>query len=60
MHEEIAVQLGVTQPNISGRLKAMGMIRKVGYWVPYKVLLSIWWDQLGVLYHELLKRNETN
>ena len=124
--EEVAKTLGVDQSTISKRLKAMGMIRKVGHWVPYelkprdverrfmaceqllqrhkrkgflhrivtgdekwvhydnpkrratygypghaststsaqnihglKVMLCIWWDQLGVVYYELLKPNET-
>lgn len=123
---ELAESLGVTQPAICHRLKAMGMIRKVGNWVPYqlkqrdverrfftceqllqrqkrkgflhrivtgdekwvhydnpkrratygypghassstgkpnihgeKIMLCIWWDQLGVIYYELLKPNET-
>lgn len=123
---ELAEALGVNQPTISKRLKALGMIRKVGNWVPYelkprdverrfftceellkrqkrkgflnrivtgdekwikydnpkrratygypghaststarpnihaeKVMLCIWWDQLGVVYYELLKPNET-
>lgn len=34
--EELANTLGVTQQTISHRLKAMGMIRKVGNWVPYE------------------------
>ena len=124
--EELAKSLGVTQQAISFRLTAMGMIRKVGHWVPHelkprdverrfmaceqllqrhkrkgflhrivtgdekwvhydnprrkgtwgypghtssstaaqnihglKVMLCIWWDQLGVVYYELLKPNET-
>lgn len=124
--EELGKTLGVTQQAISHRLKAMGMIRKVGNWVPYelkprdverrfftceqllqrqerkgflhrivtgdekwihydnpkrratwgypghassstakanihgeKIMLCIWWDQLGVVYYELLKPNET-
>jgi len=124
--EELAEILGVTQPAISNRLKAMGMVQKQGNWVPYelkprdverrfftceqllqrhhrkrflhrivtgdekwirydnpkrrktwgypghaatstakpnihgkKLLLCIWWDQLGVIYYELLQPNET-
>lgn len=124
--EELAAALGVNQPAISKRLKALGMIRKVGHWVPYelrprdverrfftceellkrhirkgfldrivtgdekwihydnpkrkatygypghattstanpnihglKIMLCIWWDQLGVVYYELLQPNET-
>ena len=124
--EELANTLGVAQQTISDRLKAMGMIRKVGHWVPYelkprdverrfcmsemllerykkksflhrivtgdekwihydnpkrratygypghasssaaapnihgqKIMLCIWWDQLGVVYYELLQPNET-
>lgn len=123
--DELAKILGVTQQAISNRLKAMGMIRKVGHWVPYelkprdverrfftskqllerhkrkgflhrivtgdekwvhynnpkrratygypghassstavqnihglKVMLCIWWDQLGVVYYELLQPSE--
>ncbi|UYV84354.1 hypothetical protein LAZ67_X001923 [Cordylochernes scorpioides] len=58
----------------------MGMIQKVGNWVPYelkpkdvehhffmngqaiihgdKIMLCIWWDQLGVVYYELQQPNE--
>lgn len=121
----LAQTLGVAQPTISLRLKAMGMIRKVGNWLPYdlkprdverrlftceqllqrqerkgflhrivtgdekwvhydnpkrratygypghatsstakpnihgaKIMLCIWWDQLGVVYYELLQPNE--
>lgn len=124
--EELANTLGVAQQTISDRLKAMGMIRKVGHWVPYqlkprdverryftckqllqrykrksflhrivtgdekwvhydnpkrratygypghassstaaqnihgqKVMLCVWWDQLGVVYYELLQPNDT-
>lgn len=124
--EELAKTLGVDQSTISRRLTAMGMIRKVGHWVPYelkprdierrfftseqllqrhkrkgflhrivtgdekwvhydnpkrratygypghaststavqnihglKVMLCIWWDQLGVVYYELLQPSET-
>ncbi|VVC35246.1 Ribonuclease H-like domain,Winged helix-turn-helix DNA-binding domain [Cinara cedri] len=35
--EELAKSLGVAQQTISDRLKAMGMIRKVGHWVPYEL-----------------------
>lgn len=35
--EELAKTLGVAQQTISDRLKAMGMIRKVGHWVPYEL-----------------------
>jgi len=27
--------------------------------IPMKLLLCIWWDQLGVVYYELFKPNET-
>ena len=33
--EHLAEQLGATQQSISSRLKAMGMIQKLGTWVPY-------------------------
>lgn len=123
---ELETSLGVAQQTISDRLKAMGMIRKVGHWVPYelkprdverrfftceqllqrhkrksflhrivsgdekwvhydnpkrratygypghassstavqnihglKLMLCIWWDQLGVIYYELLQPNKT-
>lgn len=35
--DELANTLGVAQQTISDRLKAMGMIRKVGHWVPYEL-----------------------
>lgn len=124
--KELAKTLGVTQQAISHRLKEMGMIRKIGNWVPYdlkprdverrfftceqllqrqkrkgflhrivtgdekwiqydnpkrratygypghassstakpnihgqKIMLCIWWDQVGVVYYELLNPNET-
>lgn len=124
--DELAETLGVTQQAISNRLKNMGMVQKLGTWVPYelkprdverrlctceqllqrqkrkgflhriitgdekwirydnpkrkkswgkaghaptsiakpnihgqKLMLCIWWDQLGVIYYELLQPNET-
>ena len=35
--EELAESLGVTQKAISKRLKTMGMIQKLGNWVPYEL-----------------------
>ena len=35
--DELARTLAVTQQAISHRLKAMGMVRKVGHWVPYEL-----------------------
>ncbi|EGI62180.1 Mariner Mos1 transposase [Acromyrmex echinatior] len=35
--KELARSLGMTQPAISKRLKAMGMIQKQGNWVPYEL-----------------------
>ena len=35
--EELAESLGVTQKNISKRLKVMRMIQKQGNWVPYEL-----------------------
>lgn len=35
--EELATTLGVTHQAISKRLKAMGMVHKVGNWVPYEL-----------------------
>lgn len=124
--EELAEALAVDRTTVCKRLQQLGMIRKVGNWVPYelkprdverrffaceqllerqkrkgilhrivtgdekwirydnpkrratygypghaststarpnihaeKVMLCIWWDQLGVVYYELLKPNET-
>ena len=34
---ELANTLGVAQQTISDRLKAMGIIRKVGHWLPYEL-----------------------
>ena len=121
--EELALALDVTQASVSKRLKKMGMVQKLSYWVPHelterqqenrktmceillqrhsilhrivtgdekwihydnpkrlkawvkagepgpstpkrnihgsKVMLCIWWDQLGVVYYELLKTGQT-
>lgn len=124
--QELANSLGVTQQAVSHRLKCLGMIQKLGHWVPYelkprdierrlftceqllqrqkrkgflhrivtgdekwihydnpkrkkswglpghaststakpnihdsKLMLCIWWDQLGVVYYELLQPSET-
>lgn len=35
--QKLAELLGVSQPAISKRLKALGMIRKQGKWVPYEL-----------------------
>lgn len=35
--EELAISLGVSQPAISKRLKALGFIQKVGNWVPHEL-----------------------
>jgi len=123
---ELGATLNVTQPCVSQRLKALGLILKQGYWVPHelrerdierrkticemllerqtrkgflhriitgdekwisydnrkrkagwvkpgelvpstpkpnihglKTMLCIWWDQKGVIYHELLEQSET-
>jgi len=42
-HEDLLAMLQHRQPNIHGK----------------KLMLCIWWDQLGVVYYELLKPNET-
>ena len=52
--QELARTLGVTQEAISHRLKSGGMNIH-----GKKLLLCIWWDQLDVMYYELLKPNET-
>lgn len=124
--EQLSISLGVDRSTVAKRIQAMGMIQKLGRWVPYelrprdvegrlciceqllqrqrrksflhrivtgdekwiyysnpkrkrswgepghtststakrnihgqKLMLSIWWDQLGILYHELLQPNET-
>ena len=124
--QELAKSLGVTQQCISHRLQTLGMIQKVGNWVPHeliprdierrlctceqllqrqkrknflhrivtgdekwihydnpkrrkswglpghastsqskpnihasKIMLCIWWDQLGVVYYELLSPSKT-
>lgn len=124
--KELAEALGVTQPAISYRLRALGFIQKQGYWLPHelqqrdverrfftcemllarqkrkgflhrivtgdekwirfdnpkrkkswvkpgqpststakpelhqnKIMLCIWWDQLGVVHYELLASGQT-
>ncbi|GJQ74610.1 hypothetical protein Trydic_g21466 [Trypoxylus dichotomus] len=47
--QELSSALGVTHHAIYKRLHALGMIQKQG----------TWWDQVDVIYYELLKPNET-
>ena len=42
-HEDHLASTSTAKPNIHGK----------------KLMLYIWWDQLGVVYYELLKSNET-
>ncbi|GBP87493.1 Mariner Mos1 transposase [Eumeta japonica] len=59
--KELALILEVTQQVVSHALKSLEMIHKQAKPNIHgkKIMLCIWWDQLGMVYYELLNRSET-